>query len=226
MIESPLIVRRNAARLLLGPLAVFCLSAAAARRARASEEEEQEKVAAEKVAKKVEKARQKSREEKHEDEALRHFEEELAEYARLHDREVKKVGPVESEAAQKALAGAIIARRSKARQGDLFVAEIQPRFRQLLAEQLKGPDSQAARKAVAEGNPVHEEDSPKVSVVVNSPYPRGATRSTVPASILLTLPRLPDCLNYLFIGRSLILIDAVAHVIVDILPTVTPELAQ
>ena len=225
MIETPLIARRKATRLLMGPLAAFCIPVPATHFA-APHEEEQEKVAAEKVAKKVEKAKHKSGEDRKTTEALRHFEKEVAEYARLHDRELRKVGPVETPAAQKALAGAIIARRGKARQGDLFVAEIQPLFRRLIGEQLVGPDTQAARKAVVEGNPGHDEDSPPVAVVVNTPYPPGASRSTVPPSVLLTLPPLPDCLNYLFVGRTLILIDAAAQVIVDFLPTAAPELPR
>jgi hypothetical protein len=223
MIESPLIARRNATRLLMGPLAAFCVSTPFPGRAA---EDDQEKVAAERVAKKVENAKHKTHEDEEEREALQQFAKEVAEYQRLHDRERKKVGPVESDAAQKALAGAIIARRGKARQGDVFVTEVQPVFKRRIAEQLKGPDTHAARKAVVEGNPGHDEDSPPVPVLVNAPYPRGATRSTVPPSVLSSLPPLPGSLNYLFVGRNLILIDAVAQVIVDFLPAAAPELVQ
>src|SRR6187549_3661607 len=103
MIESSLIARRNATRLLIGPLAALWVSAPLAVAG-----DDQDKAAAERVAKKVEKAKHKSREAREADEAVRHFEEEVAEYARLHDREVKRVGQVDSEAGQKALAGAII----------------------------------------------------------------------------------------------------------------------
>jgi len=231
MIESALIARRNAAKLLMGPLAALYISipgagATAEADARTHADDEQEKATAERVAKKVEKAKTKSHDAREADEAVRHFNEEVAEYARLHNQELKKVGQVNSDAGQKALAGAIIARRGKARQGDLFIMEIQPLFRRLVAEQLKGPDTHAAQKAVVEGNPGHDEDSPPVTVAVNAPYPRGATRSTVPPSVLLTLPKLPDCLNYLFVGKNLILIDAAAQVIVDYLPAAVPELIQ
>ncbi len=226
MTESPLIARRQANRLLLGPLAAFCVSVPVKGRADLVDFDEQEKTAAARVATKVEKAKEETHDDEEEREALQHFAKEVAEYARLHDRERRKIGAVESDAAQKALAGAIIAQRGKARQGDLFVREVQPVFRRRIAGQLQGPDTQAARKAVIEGNPGHDEDSPPVSVVVNAPYPRGATRSTVPPSVLLTLPLLPDCLNYLFVGRNLILIDATAQFIVDFLPAAAPELIQ
>jgi hypothetical protein len=219
MIESSLIARRKATKLLMGPFAAFCVSVRVL-----ADPDEQDKTTAARVASKVAKAKQESRGDEGEGEALQHFAKEVEEYARLHDRERKKIGPVESDAAQKALAGAIIARRGQSRQGELFVTEVQPVFRRRIAEQLKGPDTLAARKAVIEGNPGHDEDSPPVSVAVNAPYPRGATRSTMPPSVLLVLPPLPDCLHYLFVGRNLILIDATAQFIVDFLPAATPEL--
>jgi hypothetical protein len=223
MHETSVITRRSAASFLLGPLAAYYLTAPASTLAA---EAEQEKVTAEKVARKVERAKKKSPQEKEAAEALRHFKHELAEYAELHAKALRKVGTVESETAQTALAAAITAERRKARQGDVFLVEIQPLFRALLAEQLKGPDTQAARKAMVEGNPGHDEDSRPVAVGVNARYPRGAARSTVPPSVLLALPALPECLNYLFVGRNLILLDVVAQLIVDFLPAATPELIQ
>jgi hypothetical protein len=56
-------------------------------------------------------------------------------------------------------------------------------------------------------------------------YPPDAPRSTVPPSVLLILPPLPACLHYRFVGRDLVLVDAVAQLIVDILPAAAPDLA-
>jgi hypothetical protein len=47
----------------------------------------------------------------------------------------------------------------------------------------------------------------------------------VPPSVLLILPPLPACLHYRFVGRDLVLVDAVAQLIVDILPAAAPDLA-
>jgi hypothetical protein len=162
-------------------------------------------------------------------EILRHFQDELAEYAELHDKQLAKLGPrVPSDAqataaAQKALARAIVGKRGSAKHGDIFRPEVQPLFRRLIAEQLNGPDALAARKAVVEGNPEEEESVPVV-VRVNALYPSGATRSTVPASVLLTLPPLPAALHYRFVGRDLLLVDSEAQVIVDYLTDAAPEL--
>lgn len=59
---------------------------------------------------------------------------------------------------------------------------------------------------------------------VNLAYPEGATRSTMPPSILLTLPTLPECLHYRFVGRDLLLVDSVAQNIVDVLTNAAPPL--
>ena len=63
-----------------------------------------------------------------------------------------------------------------------------------------------------------------VVVRVNAEYPPGAPRSTVPPSLLLTLPPLPECLHYRFVGRDLVLVDSVAQLIVDFLPAAAPAL--
>ncbi len=132
-------------------------------------------------------------------------------------------------ALQKALAARIVEKRSDEKAGDFFEKDVVPVFRRLIAEQLKGPDTQDARKAVSEGNPAVEDDDgdgdePTNFVPqVNLAYPEGAPRSTVPASVLLTLPPLPEALQYHFVGRDLVLVDSVAQIIVDFLPGAAPD---
>jgi hypothetical protein len=220
--------RFAAARLLVGLLGVLCLAVPLLAGPRESPKEKKE---AEKVAKKVAKAAGTAHQVEAEREALRHFLEDVAEYAELHDKLVAKLGlhapadAAETIAAQQALARAIELKRAKAKPGDLFQPDIQPLFRRLITEQLQGPDALAARKAVLEGNPEEEEGSVPVVVRVNAEYPPGAPRSTVPPSVLLTLPRLPAALHYRFVGRDLILVDSVAQIIVDFLPAAAPDLA-
>jgi hypothetical protein len=174
----------------------------------------------------VDKARSAAHQAEDEREALRHFQKEVADYARLHSKQIARVGARESATTEAALAQAIAASRAKAQPGDVFDPEIQPLFRRLIAEQLQGPDALAARKAVLEGNPSDEPSEPAVPVVVrvNAVYPPGAARSTVPPSLLLTLPPLPPCLHYRFVGRDLVLVDTLAQLIVDFLPAAAPEL--
>ena len=63
-------------------------------------------------------------------------------------------------------------------------------------------------------------------VGVNVEYPVGSARSTVPPSVLLTLPPLPEALHYRFVGRDLLLVDSVAQLIVDFMPAAAPEVAH
>ena len=106
--------RRGAVCFLIGPVAALCLAAPVLAGPGQSPEEENE---AAKVAKKMEKALGMA----HQAEALRHFEEEVAEYAELHAKQVAKLGarlPADAQetvATQKALAHAIAAKRAKAR---------------------------------------------------------------------------------------------------------------
>jgi hypothetical protein len=216
--------RRGAAGFLIGSLAALCLPLPLLAALR---EQPQEKSEAVRVAKKVEKALGAAHQAAEEREALEHFQEELAEYAVLHARQLLKVGSREATVdVQKALARAIAAKRARAGPGDVFLPEIQPLFRRLIAAQPEGPDTLAARKAILEGNPGEEEDSVPVVVQVNAVYPAGAPRSTVPPSLLLTLPPLPPSLHYGFVGRDLVLVDSVAQIIVDFLPDAAPDPAS
>jgi len=214
--------RRGAARLLIGPMAALCLVVPVLA---GPGERPDEKSEAAKAAKKMEKALATSHQAEEEREALRDFQEEVAEYADLHARQLAKLGARESVATQEALARAIEANRAKARPGDIFRPEVQPLFRRLIAEQLKGPDALDARKAFVEGNPGLEKESVPIVVRVNAVYPLDAPRSTVPPSVLLTLPPLPPSLHYRFVGRDLILVDSVAQLVVDLLPAAAPDLS-
>ena len=216
------LARRGAARFLIGPLAALCLGVPVLA---GPGPMPQEKAEAAKVAKKMDKALATADKAEDDREALRRFQDAVAEYADLHARQLAKLGTRESTATQKALARAMAANRAEARPGDIFQPEIQPLFRRLIAEQLKGPATLDARKAVVDGNPGLDGDSVPIVVRVNAVYPLDAPRSTVPPSLLLTLPPLPSSLHYRFVRRDLILVDSVAQLVVDILPAAAPDLA-
>ena len=139
--DLPLIPRREAWRIVMAPLAALC----AASPGSAAEAAVQEKAAAARVEKKVNEAKLKAKQEKHESKAFAEFKKELAEYSALHNKELSKLGSMDKAAVPKALATALIDKRHEARQGDVFIAEVQPLLKARIAEQLKGPDTQAAR---------------------------------------------------------------------------------
>jgi hypothetical protein len=214
---------RAAARLLIGTLATLCLAVPVLSGAGDRPEENNE---AGRVAKKMERAQATADQAKEERTALRRFQNGVADYADLHDKLLAKLeAREESLAVQNALAHAIQVSRARARQGDIFRPEVQPLFLRLIAEQLTGPDTLAARKAVLEENPGEADEHPVPVVVrVNAVYPPGASRSTVPPSLLVTLPPLPTPLHYRFVGRDLVLVDSLAQLIVDFLPDAAPDL--
>ena len=162
-------------------------------------------------------------------EEIEEFLEEVEEYLE-HRREAREELPKlkdqsEPEAVTayaKQLADNIRERRKGAKQGDVFTPKLVRAFRRIFARELarSGHD----RKVVlTEGNPTGDEERftpPKV--VVNGQYIPAAPLSTVPPTLLLALPTLPDEVEYRFVGRSLILRDTVANLIIDYIPGAVP----
>jgi len=114
---------------------------------------------------------------------------------------------------QQALANSIRAARRDARQGDIFS---RPLAECLLPMIRRSLSSKTARETTKEGNPAHE--GPGTKIAVNAPYSAEAPLSTMPPTLLAALPELPKGLEYRFIGKTLILFDADACLIVDFIP--------
>jgi len=60
------------------------------------------------------------------------------------------------------------------------------------------------------------------SHAINETYPKGTALSTVPINLLVALPKLPDDIEYRFLGRHLILYDTRTNVILDRIPCAVP----
>ena len=135
-----------------------------------------------------------------------------------------EVDPAKIAVRTKALANGIQQRRANAKPGDLFFPQVAQEFREIIRKELQGKNGAAPRKTVKTGNPAEEEGGvAKIVLAVNAPYPDKAPRSSVPATILLSLPELPKGLEYRFLGRHLILLDSMSNLIVDYLPDVVPK---
>jgi hypothetical protein len=115
-------------------------------------------------------------------------------------------------AAQAALAQRIQAARPAAKIGDIFTIETRPLFRRLLNPALKGADGVENRASIKDDNPG------AIAIKVNTPYPVKEPLSTVPSDVLKALPVLPEGIQYRFVGKHLILFDARAGLVVDVLP--------
>jgi len=113
--------------------------------------------------------------------------------------------PAEIVRAETLLATRIRQARLRARRGDIFSENIRAAFKELLR-------SQTTTGTCA----LIEDDNPgEFSYQVNATYPKEKPVSTVPASMLAVLPRLPADVEYRFLRRDLILRDMRANVILD-----------
>jgi hypothetical protein len=119
---------------------------------------------------------------------------------------------------ERSLADGIRAARSNAAEGDIFTPSVQRVFLDTIHGALpSGKGTKAREMILGEGNPRGPESEARVTLAVNAKYPTTAPLSTVPPSLLLSLPKVPEGLEYRFVGRHLILFDSKANLIVDIL---------
>jgi hypothetical protein len=163
---------------------------------------------------------------------LKEFSERAAIYSQLSRKAAatlpplpEKASPEQIAAHQKALAKAIQAGRAGAFQGEILFDGVAPVFVELLRSDLAGAKGRDARETIKDGDPRTDkpptrpgEPKPKeVALVPNAPYPEGAPLSTVPPDLLAKLPKLPEPLEYRFVGGHLILHDSDASLVVDYL---------
>jgi hypothetical protein len=114
----------------------------------------------------------------------------------------------EVDSARRALAAKIRASRERARQGNLFSAEITAEIRKSLRRAIDAH----TWKVIMDDNPG------EVPSQVNDEYRTGSPFTTMPPNVLAALPRLPGDFEYRFVERHLILLDTRALVIVDRVP--------
>ena len=184
---------------------------------------------AEKLAKRMEKGNEQRR--KDTEEVIKDFNDRIKDYLKVHKKAAETLpaltgqeDPATVAAYRLSLAKAIRARRPAARPGDVFDAKVVPTLVSRVRTELEGPEARPARKVLREGNPDFDpEGYVPVPVRINADYPVRAPVSTVPASVLLVLPPLPEVLEYRFVGRDLILRDTEANLIVDYILGAVPR---
>ena len=126
--------------------------------------------------------------------------------------------PVEIASHKAALASAVRQARHGARQGTIFTSSIRQRFVSVIRSEVRGRSGKAARETLKEDNP----GAKRVTLAANAVYPDSAPLSSVPPTLLLRLPTLPPTLEYRFVGRSLVLHDVRANIIVDFIRNALP----
>jgi hypothetical protein len=113
-----------------------------------------------------------------------------------------------------ALAQVIREARSGAKQGDIFSPEIADQFLKIIRSTLQGAN---VRKTIRQGEPVAS-----VRVTVNGAYPEHLPLTTVPPTLLLRLPQLPERLAYRIVGHDFVLQDTEARLVIDFIPDAIP----
>ena len=129
-----------------------------------------------------------------------------------------RVTPDAKEIAERsdALASAVARARRTAAQGQFFDAAASAAIRRSLAAALTAGDEPGIRALM-------EEDMTSFSGVrVHARYPVGFVMASTPPTLLHALPTLPPQLEYRFIGRTLILRDIEAAMILDYLTNALP----
>ena len=111
----------------------------------------------------------------------------------------------------------IVAARAGAQVGDVFAPETRKYLRRVLARAFSGPERARLRDSILIDNPI------ALQVRVNGPYPDSMPLSTMPPEILEALPKLPEPLEFRFVGRRLILYDRDARLVVDWVDRALPK---
>ena len=119
---------------------------------------------------------------------------------------------------QQALARKIREARPNARQGDIFTSDAREAFRHAIRRASDGSQGKNARATMKQGNPLAP-----LKLRVNDVYPEKLPVTTVPPTILLVLPKLPNEVAYRIVGRDLVLLDVRANMVVDLYKEAMPS---
>lgn len=156
--------------------------------------------------------------------ALAEFNERVSKYAELHQKLEatlpslpKETTPQVIDTHQRALEKLIRTERKAAKPGDIFTPGTRRAFRQVFARVFTGQQGRELKGTIMDENPG------RIGLTVNSRYPDQVPLSTVPPQVLSSLPKLPQELEYRFIGERLILLDVHAHTIADYMDNAFPD---
>ncbi len=117
-----------------------------------------------------------------------------------------------------ALAQKVREARRNARRGDIFSEQARKAFSRTVREEFGGPHGHGARTTIRQGEPLKT-----IHLHVNEPYPDGVPYTTLPPTLLLKFPKLPDQVAYRIVVRDLILLDVEANLVIDKIPDIFPE---
>lgn len=160
-----------------------------------------------------------------EQKTLDEFKTRVDQYVDLHKKAEAKLPklpdnatPEQIDKNQRELGRLLAEARAGAKQGELFTPAMETLLRKHLARVFNKPDGPAIKDSVMDENPVGQ-----VTVSVNQRYPDDVPISTMPPDVLQKLPKMPEDLEYRFVGRHLVLLDTHAHLIADFVTNAIPQ---
>jgi hypothetical protein len=152
------------------------------------------------------------------------FDARVKEYMELHQKLEdtlpklsKEATPDEIDKHQRALERLVREARKGVQPGTVFTPSMEKLVREVMADVFGGPDGAALKASIMDENPG------LTKLTVNARYPDTVPLSTVPPQVLQRLPKLPEELEFRFIGRDFIIMDEHAHIIVDLIENVLPK---
>jgi hypothetical protein len=155
---------------------------------------------------------------------LTDFKKRIDDYVALHQKVEgglpnvpKEATPKQIDDNQRELGKQITAARVAAKQGDLLEPQMQDLVRRNFVRIFAGTEGAARRASVMDENPLD------IRLTVNQRYPDDVPLSTMPPEVLQILPKMPEELEYRFVGRYLVIMDAHAHLIADFIPNAIPD---
>jgi hypothetical protein len=131
----------------------------------------------------------------------------------------KDATPQQIDVHERALAKLMQENRAEAKVGDLLTPGMREIVRRILGDVFRGPDGRQIKDSILDES---GERAGRVRLQVNGRYPDEVPISTVPPQVLLSLPKLPEELEYRFVGRQMILLDVHAHTIADFIESAFP----
>jgi hypothetical protein len=109
--------------------------------------------------------------------------------------------------------------RKGAKQGDMFTPAASEVFVQVIKMEFAGPEGPQAEKTIRAGDALKG-----FQVHVNQIYPEALPFTTVPPTLLLKLPQLPEDIGYRILGTDLLLVDSKSRLIIDYIENALPAL--
>ncbi len=155
---------------------------------------------------------------------FKEFSDRVKDYVKLHNsqeallpRLKQTVNPEMIAAHQAALARKIREARADAKPGDIFTPAALKSFQDVIRTAMQGPRGANADATMKQGAPLAG-----TSVAVNQVYQDGVPYTTVPPTLLLVFPKLPDEVVYRVVDHELVLLDLKANLVVDVIPGIIP----